>query len=164
MKLAFATTCKGRAPHVKATLPQNLADNPDAKFIVLDYNSPDDLIPYLQSAHAEDIASGRLVVYSYTQSGPFAMGKAKNLAHRCAMREGADILVNLDADNLTGPGFAAYVERMFNQAAYDHNMFGCPNIFLWARMIQGQMKRGISGRIAMTARAFLLSGGYDERF
>src|ERR1700720_317542 len=138
--IAFATTCKGRAQHIKATLPQNLADNPNAKFILVDYASGDDLREYLQEFHCEDISSGRLVVYSYTQTGPFRMAHAKNLAHRLAIREGAFILINLDADNLTGPRFDRYVETMFRQAIYDRAMFGCPNIFLWARMIQGQMK------------------------
>lgn len=164
MKLAFATTCKGRVQHVKRTLPRNLADNPCAKFILLNYNSNDDLLTYLQSHHAQDIESGRLVIYSYMESGPFRMAHAKNMAHRLAMREGADILCNLDADNLTGPGFAEYVERMFLQAGYDHAMFACPKMFMWARMVQGKMKRGVSGRIVMTSRAFLLAGGYDERF
>lgn len=164
MTLAFCTTCKGRAQHIKQTLPRNLADNPSAKFTLLNFNSPDDLVPYLQSAHSRDIESGRLVVYSLLETGPFQMGRAKNLAHRCAMREGADILCNVDADNATGPGFAEYLQCMFDQAAYDRNMFGCPDIFMWARMVKGQMKRGVSGRIAMTSRAFLLAGGYDERF
>jgi hypothetical protein len=164
MTIGFAITCKGRAPHIKQTLPRNLADNPSAKFILLDYNSPDDLAQYLLSAHSRDIESGRLVVYSHMAQGPFRMAHAKNLAHRLAMREGADILINLDADNLTGLGFADYVHEMFDRAKYDRAMFGCPNIFLWARMIQGKMKRGVSGRIAMTSRAFLLAGGYDERF
>lgn len=164
MTVAFATTCKGRAQHIKQTLPRNLADNPSAKHVLLNYNSGDDLMSYLQAAHSRDIESGRLVVYSLMESGPFQMARAKNLAHRCAMREGADILCNVDADNTTGPGFAEYLQRMFDQAAYDRTMFGCPNIFLWARMVKGQMKRGVSGRIAMTSRAFLLAGGYDERY
>src|SRR5277367_3002690 len=162
--IAFATTCKGRAQHIKQTLPRNLADNPSAKFIILDYNSHDDLGLYLKLNHAYDIESGRLVVYSYSEQVPFRMAHAKNMAHRCAMREGAGILCNLDADNITGPHFDHYLKTMFQRADYDRQMFGCPNIFLWARMIPGQMKRGVSGRIAMTSRAFLLAGGYDERY
>jgi hypothetical protein len=164
MSIGFAITCRGRAPHIKQTLPRNLADNPSAKFILLDYSSPDDLAAYIQSAHARDIESGHLTIYSLLGQNRFRMGHAKNVAHRCAMREGADILINLDGDNLTGLGFARYVQEMFNQAQYDRAMFGFQNIFLWARMVKGKMKRGVSGRIAMTARAFLLAGGYDERY
>jgi Sulfotransferase domain/N-terminal domain of galactosyltransferase len=162
--IALCTTCKGRAPHIKQTLPRNLADNPSAKFILLNYNSPDSLVSYVQANHAQDIESGRLVMYSHLATGPFRMAHAKNMAHRLAIREGAEVLVNLDGDNFTGPGFADYVRGMFEQAKYDRRMFGCPNVFMWARMIQGKMKRGVSGRIAMTSRAFLLSGGYDERY
>jgi hypothetical protein len=164
MTVAFCTTCKGRAQHIKKTFPRNLADNPSAKCILLDYASDDDLAIYIQCEHARDLEAGRLVYYRYPQPGQFRMAHAKNMAHRCAMREGADILVNCDADNLTGPGFADYVQQMFDRADYDRQMFGCPNIFLWARMVKGLMKRGVSGRIAMTSRAFLLAGGYDERF
>jgi hypothetical protein len=164
MTVAFATTCKGRTQHIKQTLPRNLADNPDAKFILLDYADDDGLAVYVQTQHLRDIESGRLVYYRYPYAEKFRMAHAKNLAHRCAVREGADILVNLDADNLTGPDFADYVGRMFRWAGHDCEMFGCPKMFLWARMIKGQMKRGVSGRIAMTSRAFLLAGGYDERY
>jgi hypothetical protein len=159
--IALCTTCKGREQHLKQTLPKNLADNadyPDCKFIVLDYGSPGDVLEYLRTQHAGAIAAGRLVVYSfpYAAGEPFHMAHAKNMAHRCGMREGADILVNLDADNYTGPGFAAWIASQFQQ----------PNIFTWAGLIRGQGRRlrGTSGRIAVTARAFLLAGGYDEKY
>jgi hypothetical protein len=161
--VAFCITCRGRAQHIKLTLPKNLADNRKAKFVLLDYGSPDDLLEYVTTAHAEEVASGRLAVYSY-QADRFKMAHAKNMAHRCAILEGADVLVNLDADNFAGKDFDLYVENLFRQAEYDRAMFSQPQIFLWARMIQGQMKRGISGRIAMTAKTFLLVGGYDEYY
>jgi hypothetical protein len=164
--IAFATTCKGRVPHIQQTLPKNLDDNAIAKFVLVDYGACDDeLAIYIQSAHMQDIESGRLVYYRYPYPGAFRMAHAKNLAHRCAMREGADILVNLDADNFTSYRFDEYVKYLFDLAYVDHRMFGHPNCFLWARMLHnGQMRRGVSGRICMTARSFLLAGGYDERF
>jgi hypothetical protein len=83
------------------------------------------------------------------------MTHAKNMAHRVGMREGADILVNLDADNFTGPGFATYVAQ---------NVRG--NKFLGPGNIKGQGRklRGCSGRIACTVPQFLKAGGYDEKF
>jgi hypothetical protein len=132
------------------------ADYPDAVFVLLDYGSPDHLQDYLKQHHAADIASGRLVVYSYPQAGPFRMAHAKNMAHRLGMLEGATVLVNLDADNYAGRGFAQYVADMID-----------PAHFLWSRMIKdgaGRLPKGISGRIAVTGKAFLLSGGYDEKF
>src|SRR5580692_6905946 len=98
MKIAFCTTCRGRVQHLKLTLPQNLLDNPEALFIVVDYGSPDDLLSFLSSIENE-----RLIVYSL-KSDCFRMAHAKNVAHRIAIRAGADVLVNLDADNYTGKG------------------------------------------------------------
>jgi hypothetical protein len=127
-----------------------------AKFIVLDYGSRDNLLSYLKTSYAEEIESGRLVVYSLLSPlGPFRMAHAKNMAHRLGMIEGGEILVNLDADNFTGEGFAHYIAQQF--AADD-------DVFLWSEMIQGVLPRGIHGRIAVTARAFLNSGGYDEKY
>ncbi len=160
MKIAFCTTCKGRTGHIERTLPQNLLDNADyadAVFIVLDYNSPDHLLHYLSVNHREHIESGRLKVYSYGGKHPFRMAHAKNMAHRLGIMAGADVLVNMDADNFTGPGFASYIAREFEQG----------DVFLWARMIQEgaeRTPRGISGRIAVSTRAFINAGGYDERF
>lgn len=152
--IAFCTTCKNRTQHLKVTLPQNLADNPRSTFIVLDYNSRDDLLDYLRVSHAADIEGGRLVVYSNHFEPTFRMAHAKNMVHRLGMLEGADILVNLDADNLTGPGFEEFVAWKFRQ----------PGIFLWSNMVKGQIVRGISGRIAVTASSFVKAGGYDEKY
>ena len=153
--VVFCTTCKNRAQHLRQTLPQNLADNPRSKFVVLNYNTEDDLLEYLFSEHGDVIKAGRLVVYSNLIQPRFRMAHAKNMAHRLGILEGGEILVNLDADNLTGPGFEDFITESFadNQA-----------VFLWANMIKGILPRGISGRIAVTRKAFLKVGGYDEKF
>jgi Sulfotransferase domain/N-terminal domain of galactosyltransferase len=159
-RIGFCTTVKGRTPHLKLTLPANLRDNadyPNCVFVILDYESPDDLLEYLSTAHAADIASGRVVVYSYKNGGgPFEMAPAKNLAHRCGIIEGAEILVNLDADNYTGRGFASYIADQYAKKG--------PDLFMWARMIKGVMVRGINGRLIVTRDQFINVGGYDERY
>jgi hypothetical protein len=158
--IVFCTTCKGRVQHVERTLAKNLADNASheqSKFVILDYNSQDELLGYLKLNHAEAIESGKLVVYSFREPGPFRMAHAKNMAHRLGIREGASILVNLDADNFTGSDFAHYVAEKFETAE---------KMFLWAGIVRGQGRkmRGCSGRIAVTSRAFLGAGGYDEKY
>ncbi len=161
--IAFCTTVKNRTQHLKLTLPQNLADNPNSLFIVLDYNSQDDLVDYLANHHNEDINSGRIVVYSERTQPIFRMAHAKNMAHRLGLLNGADILVNLDADNLTGPGFEEFIGWKFKQG----DVFlrtGQPDIFLWSNVKKSVMVRGISGRIAVTASAFIKAGGYDEKY
>jgi hypothetical protein len=158
MKVVFATTCKGRTQHLSRTLPQNIEDNPDATFVVLDYNDDGEMATYLQAKHAQDIATGRLVVYQYREPVPFQMAHAKNMVHRCALLEGADVLVNMDADNFACPGFDQYLIEQFT---------GPQEISMWARMVkdgEGRLPRGISGRIAVSKTAFLLAGGYDEKY
>ena len=157
-KITFCITCKGRAHHVRKTLPKNITDNADyknANFIIVNYNTQDTLMEELKANHANDIKSGKVVVYSVKGVTTFKMAHAKNIAHRLAIEGGADILVNLDADNLTGPGFASYINEQFNIN---------PNIFMWARMIPGVLPRGISGRIVVSKEAYLNVGGYDEQF
>lgn len=158
-RIAFVTTCKGRSQHLVETLPKNLASNADyenAVFVVVDYGGCDNLKERLYTLLPEAIDSGRLVVYTYQYSGKFQIAKAKNMAHRCGIMEGADVLVNLDADNFTGNRFADYVSALID----------CPDSrqFLFTHMIKGVMPRGVNGRIVVTARQFVNVGGYDERF
>lgn len=162
MKIAFCTTCKGRVEHIRQTLPKNLADNadyPDCKFILLDYNSGDGLDTYIKENFQAELQSGRLVFYQLREKTAFKMGHAKNMAHRCGLLENADILVNLDADNFTGQSFAKYIQEYFDRTRLDPQ-----EIFLWPRMLKGILSKGISGRICVTRNAFLLAGGYDEKF
>ena len=158
--IVFCSTCKGRAQHIKQTLPRNLADNnlPDTKFVLLDYNSEDDLADYIKNNFSQEMANGKLVFYQLKEKASFKMAHAKNMAHRLGIMEGADILVNLDADNFTGKDFDKYILSKFNEGN---------DIFLWSEMIkegEGRLTRGISGRIAVSKLAFINSGGYDEKY
>lgn len=193
-RIVFCITCKNRTQHLKLTLPQNLRDNAHyrpVKFVLLNYGSTDDLMPYLRQTHAEAIEHGRLVVYTHPYAGAFRMAHAKNLAHRLGIIEGAEILVNLDADNFTGPAFTQYITQAFARRR---------DQFLWGRMIQRcnepceegfcvlpryhdethsshlvhlaqrypevehPLSRGVSGRLVVTVDAFLKVGGYDEYY
>ncbi len=126
------------------------------KFVILDYGSQDHLLEYLKTSFENEIATGRVVVYSYRGEHPFRMAHAKNMAHRLGMFEGADVLVNLDADNYLHDGFEDFVEM---------GMAMAPGNFLWAGMVRGKGKkfRGVSGRIVVSAKAFIKTGGYDEK-
>jgi Sulfotransferase domain/N-terminal domain of galactosyltransferase len=177
-RIVFCTTVKNRTQHLSMTLPKNIEDNEtydDCRFIILDYNSQDNLSSYLFSRHKKDIASGRLVVYSMLPGPngpvPFKMAHAKNMAHRCGILEGADILVNLDADGYTGFGFAQFIHRKFSENS---------GIFLqamWNRYVgdewlaedpRGEMgppvPKGSNGRMVVSKNAFILAGGYDEKY
>ncbi len=162
MRLAFCTTCKGRLQHIQQTLLQNIADNPEALFILVDYDSDDGLEEWAR-AHAHE----RLVVYRYRNGGaPFHVAHAKNLAARCAIREGADLLVTLDADNFTGPGFAAHLASRFAVPAPWPGIFLVPDHLGIQKLPHGPGRpcRGFAGRLACWARAFVNAGGYDEAY
>lgn len=173
----FCTTCKGRLQHLEKTLPKNLADNASCanlKFVILDYGSQDGLAEYMKTKHKAEIDSGRIAFYQYPGAGNFKMAHAKNMAHRCGLLEGADILVNVDADSYTGAEFANHIAERFNE----------PGIFLqamWNRWItidgarkwmaespdgvlEAPIPKGSNGRMAVSARAFLKAGGYNEKF
>lgn len=162
--IGYCTTCKNRTPHLERTLSLNLSYTSvdDTKIILLNYNSQDNLVEYLQQNHMRDIQSGRLVVYTFKEIGPFRMAHAKNMAHRLAMREGCNILVNMDADNYAAYGFDLFVKESFDKSK---------DIFLWPDLDTIKINRGgkgsfkgLNGRIAVTQDAFLKIGGYDERF
>jgi Sulfotransferase domain len=152
VRIAYCTTCKGRADHLRRTLPANIADNPKSIFIVLDYSSQDDLQDILRSYRTRPWYD-RLFVYQYRTEGPFRMAHAKNMAHRLGIVHGADVLVNVDADNFLHKGFEDFIEETMRT-----------DTFLWAGTVKGKGRRfrGVSGRIACTAAAFIKTGGYDE--
>lgn len=157
-QVAFCTTCKNRTPHLETTLPLNLQNNPQAKVILINYNTHDHLVDYLAAKHMPDIDSGRLVVFTYADVGPFKMAHAKNLSHRLAMREGCNLLVNMDADNYTAPGFDQHVLENLTDG-----------VFLWPNLERLKVKaegafKGLNGRIGVTQKAFLKAGGYDEKY
>lgn len=162
--IAFCTTCKGRAQHIKETLPRNLADNvtPYSKFILLNYNSDDDLLHYILTYHMADLRSGKLVLYSFLDEVPFHLSHAKNMAARLGMIEGADILCTLDADNFTGYGFDSYIIEKMKEPG----VFLCPNFPLIRSLPYGpeRPQRGFAGRLVLRAQEFIKAGGYDETF
>lgn len=153
LRVVFCVTCKNRTDHLKQVLPHNLAGNPRSKFVILNYNTDDDLIEWLTTSHKAEMDEGRLVLYTYRDAPKFRIAHAKNMAHRCGILEGGEVLVNLDADNYAGYGFEDFAVREFKAV---------PDIYMWAGMIKGVLPRGISGRIVLTKHAFLKVGGYDE--
>lgn len=168
-RIVYCTTCKGRAEHLKLTLPQNMWNNgtyQNAKFVVLDYGSDDDLIEFLNAKHARAIASGTLAVYSVVNPGPWHIAHAKNMAARCGILEGADILVTLDADNYTGPEFSRYIATKFAEPGILPGIFLCPDFLHIRSLPHGPDRpcRGFAGRLAIWAKDFIKMGGYDEVF
>ncbi len=162
MKISFATTCMGRAHHLKQTLPANLAHNVDwthpnaVEFVVLDYSSPDDLGEWLLSdpAIAPYLEAGIVRYARHEGEQFFRHSHAKNMAHRLAS---GDFVCNLDADNFTGPRFADHLRGIFTKK---------PHSFVSANFFDGSLNQppyiGCMGRVAMKREDFFKIGGYNE--
>ena len=154
-KISFVTTCKGRLAHLRETLPQNMADNadyPDLEFVVVDYNSEDGLKEWIEDNFQTEMGNGRLKYVHAPDHKYFHMAHAKNIAHRMAT---GDIICNIDADNFTKQGFAAYIDDVFRTTE---------NIFLRSAKINRQKipDTGLGGRIAVRRSDFYTVGGYNE--
>jgi hypothetical protein len=138
----------GRLHHLKETLPRNLSDNADyddVEFVILDYNSPDGILTWMNQAMADPMASGKVVYWREASARRWNMPHAKNVAHLLAT---GDVVCNLDADNLTGAGYAAKIADEFSsreRALVVHPMGG-----------------GSGGRVAVRRRDFIALRGYDE--
>lgn len=163
MKISFCTTCMGRAHHLKETLPQNIRDNPatedmDVEFVVLNYNSQDDLHEWMTTdpemkAHIE---SGLVRYGKTTDPEFFHMSHAKNMAHRMAT---GDVLCNLDADNFLGNKFAELLHQNFSE-----NMDIVINPSVRVSKLLGKEEQGFFGRVVISKDNFMTLGGYDETF
>jgi hypothetical protein len=144
-----------RAMHVKNTLLRNITDNagyPDVEFILLDYNSKDDLYSWAKSELQPYIDKGLLTYFRTTDPQYFHMSHSKNMVLRLAT---GDILCSLDADNYTGADFAAYINKQFNKEE---------NIFLSAPHIGHEKKWwDVQGRICLRQHDFYTFRGYDEQ-
>lgn len=159
LKVSFCTTCMGRLDHLKQTLPQNLANNPgeNVEFVILAYGDRE-TYDWVKDNFSDQIASGKIKL-AFSEQKFFRMAHAKNMAHRLGT---GDILCNLDADNITGKGFANWLSRQFKQhpdsfvrsAIHEHLI----------RKLSNQHKPGISGRIAVSCDTFKQTYGYDEYF
>ena len=138
-----------RLEHLASTLPQNLLDNqeyPSTDFVILNYNSKDELEKYILHTFRTEIQSGRISYFRTAQPNYFDRSHSRNVAFRLAQ---GDILCNLDSDNFTGNGFAAYLNNLFCAS---------PDIFVCAPPVDN-----IAGRIAMRKQDYLATRGYDER-
>jgi hypothetical protein len=154
-KISFCTVCMNRAIHVKNTLLKNIRDNanyPNIEFVLLDYNSGDDLYTWAKNELQPYIDKGILKYFRTTDPLYFYMSHSKNMALRLATGE---ILCSLDADNYTGVGFAEYINTLFNKEE---------DIFLSPLAIGREKKWwDVQGRVCLTQDDFYKYRGYDEQ-
>lgn len=150
LRISFCTTCMNRAHHLKHTLRKNIADNssyPNLEFVILNYNSSDDMDAWFRRAMKKEMKSG-LVRYARTPDPQhYNSSHSKNLAHAIAT---GDVLVNVDADNFAGKDFAFFLNHAFQEA-------NGPVLLRVMRSLS------CAGRIAVRREDFFKVAGYDEK-
>src|ERR1700748_3109986 len=98
-KISICTVCMNRLMHLSETLPRNIRENmdyPNVEFVVLNYNSRDDMDNWIKYNMMDYIRSGILKYYKTTEPAYFDRSHSKNMALRLAT---GDILCMVDADN-----------------------------------------------------------------
>ena len=120
-KITLCTVCMNRMTYLMQTLPVNLAENaenPNVEFLVLDYNSRDDMETWIKDHLSGYIGLGLLKYYKTYEPEFFHLAHSKNLIMKLAT---GDIIGMVDADNYTGPGYVEWVQERF-AANGDHTV------------------------------------------
>lgn len=150
MKISFLTSCMDRCHHLKKTYLKNIENskstsNCDVEFVLLNYNSKDDLNSWVNS----NTFPTNFTYLTTDKPMYFSMSKTKNILGRNAT---GDILCWLDADNYTQHGFVDYVVSVYTQQ---------PNSAL--RVTWSNQTQGMCGRVVCRKSDFIKIGGYDEQ-
>lgn len=148
-RISICTVCMRRTRDLRETLVKNIEENsdyPNLEFVVLNYNSDDDLDAFMLSESiAPYLRIGR-VRYLITREPKFyATSHSRNVAFNNSTGE---IVTNVDADNYTGRGFASYLNRLANIRQH--------------KVLFTRSKWRNHGRIGMFKSDFYELGGYDE--
>ncbi len=156
-KISFCTTCMDRLYNLKETLPKNIKDNeeyPHLEFVILDYNSKDNLWGWMKKNMMEHIKSGRVVYYRTDEPKCFSMAHSRNIAFKVAT---GDIVNNLDADNYTVCPIDVVPKEIWpfclNRLANERH----------EKAIFSKGKKSMHGRVGFYKKEFIEElGGYDE--
>lgn len=146
-KISICTNCMGMADRVKETYEKNIIDNigyKNIEFVLLNYNSKDDLDDYVKTHLMKYIDKGILNYYKTTEPEFYSMTHSRNISFKVAT---GDIVNNVDVDHFINQGFAKYINILANQRD---------------RLIFVKSNQKNRGRIGMFKKDFMWLGGYDE--
>jgi len=149
-KISFCTVSMNRLNHIKETILDNIKDNISYKnleFVLLDYNSDDNLKSWIKSNLSSFIDQGVLKYYRTEEPKSFHRSHSRNVALKLAK---GDIVCNLDADNYLGKEFAHYINYQFSFK---------DKIFLTSGKHDGSF-----GKVCIKKKDFINVQGYDEKF
>ena len=149
-KISIITTCMNRTYDLKKTYIRNILDNidyPNVEFVLLNYNSSDDLDEWVKKYLSGWIEDGVVNYYKTTEPKYYQMGHSRNIAYKVAQGE---IVNNVDADNYTGRGFVDAINLLAELSP--------------KKAIFAKGKKMMHGRVGLYKKEFLELGGYDEDF
>lgn len=106
--ISFVTTCKGRLEHLRQSLPQ-LARQPHAQVIVVDYDCPDGAGDWAAFAHPE------VTVVRVENAPLFNVSRARNAGAQAAVGEW---ICFVDADIVLAGDFVERAWQILNRDAY----------------------------------------------
>lgn len=146
--ISICTTCMDRLEDLKQTYIKNIEDNkdyPNIEFVLLNYNSHDDLDTWVYRELDPYDKTGIFCYYHVDWPKYYSMAHSRNVAFKLAT---GDIVCSVDGDHFINKGFAAKINELANT-------LGPKTIF-----VKSEQKN--RGRIAMFKKDFLDIGGYDE--
>jgi len=153
LTVTLSTCCYNRAEHVKQTLLKNLEDNQQdfVRFLLLNYNSQDDLDEWAREHLGRFIASGRVLYLHEKTADHFKHAHARNVAVRACTSE---VICNVDADNFTGPDFGRWLRQVY--------LDNKSTAFTAYGRDRGAPCGDLFGRISFRVRELIAIGGYSE--
>ena len=154
MLITLATCCCNRTEHLKQTFLKNMEDNqqPYVRFLLVNYNSQDDMDEWAKVELMRYIPSGRLLYIHEKTAERFKHAHARNVAVRACQTE---VFCNVDADNYTGPGFASWLREFYlgqTKAAFTS----------YGGQVRGSPSGDMFGRISFQTKSLIALGGYSE--
>ena len=141
MLISLCIPVHNRTYDLKVTMPYLLAAaeaSPLVEIVIVDYNSPDDLIPYIAGLNNKAIS-----YVPYIGRNHYHMAHARNLSVKAAQGE---YVVIMSADIYPVNNFVQVVREMLEGG------------YVW---MHGRL---YTGAIVCQRQEFLDAGGYDERF
>src|SRR5258705_6698654 len=101
-RISLCTVCMGRTNDLRQTLIKNIQDNedyPNVEFVILNYNSSDDMHQFMLSkAITPYYKNGRLKYLITREPKFYHASHSRNIAFR---NSSGAIVMNVDADNFT---------------------------------------------------------------
>lgn len=143
--LSVCIPCHNRTYDLKKTLPINVKYAPFlTEFVILDYNSQDDLIDYIRSLmNSNSLTKVNLTYRKYKYADSYHMAHARNLSVLAA--HGKYVIIS-SCDIIIKTGYYEQVMQYIN---------------LGYKFMEPSRYKGV---ITIEKTEFINAGGYDERF